>query len=275
MPRASLRIVRWLLLVLTFSSTLTLGAAPLAEPTAPKGTTPAEVVRKELDKSVSIEISDQPLTLAMNQLRDQSKVNIVVDKFTLMQMGIDPEQMPVSANLKDVKLRSALRTILTPHNLSFAVVGDTLLVSTDDACMHRQMRQRVNVDVEKGDLATTLRKLARETGTNLIIDPKVNKEAAAPVTMQLDDVPLDTAVRLMTAMAGLKVVRIGNVMFVCSKEQAAELRQDPDLMGPGGGNPPPPQEELKKAIQFWQIAPQAMPAQPIIPLGGPLPPNPR
>jgi hypothetical protein len=240
MVRVSSRAARLLLaLALLVGPIVALSAAPVAEGTAPKAAeTPAEKIRKDLDKLVSIEITDQPLTLAMNQLRDQTKVNIVVDRLTLNQMGIDPESMPVSINLKDVKLRSALRSILTSHNLSFAIVSDTVIVSTDDVCMHRQMRQRVSVDSEKGDLASTLRKLARETGTNLIIDPKVTKEASAPVTMQLDDVPLDTAVRLMTEMAGLKVVRVGNVMFVCSKTTAAEMRQDPDLMGPGGPGVP-------------------------------------
>jgi len=267
-----------LTLAVALGLTLAVAAAPVNEATAPKGAeTPAEKVRKDLDKVVSIEVAEQPLTLAVNQLRDQSRVNIVVDKFTLNQMGIDPEAVPVSVNLKDVKLRTALRTILAGQNLSFAVVGDTVVVSTDDVCMHRQMRQRVSVDVDKGELGASLRKLARETGTNLVIDPKVAKEAQAPVSLQLDDVPLDTAVRLMTEMAGLKAVRVGNVLFVCSKAQAAEMRQDPDFAP--GGNPGVPGTDVPVPVPVprgigggIQILPGIMPggapglpAQPVPP----------
>jgi hypothetical protein len=265
----SRRAVGALVLALLLGSILVARSAPVAEGQAPKGTeTTAEKIRKDLDKSVTIEITDQPLTLAMNQLRDQTRINIVVDRLMLNQMGLDPESVPISVNLKDVKLRTALRTILTPQNLSFAVVGDTIIVSTDEACMHRQMRQRVNVDVEKADLAGALRKLARETGTNVVIDPKSAKEATTPVTLQLDDVPLDTAVRLMTEMAGLKAVRVGNVLYVCSKAQAAELRQDPDLV-PGGGGPAPNDIPVPVPVPRGGFGPGGIQILPGIIPGGP------
>jgi hypothetical protein len=40
------------------------------------------------------------------------------------------------------------------------------------------------------------------------------------------------AVRLMAEMAGLRPVRVGNTLFVCSKASAKELREDPDLYPP-------------------------------------------
>ncbi len=65
------------------------------------------------------------------------------------------------------------------------------------------------------------------------------------MTLQLEDVPLETAVRLMCEMVGLKPVRVGNVMFICSKAAAADLKTDPDLVPPSPvpgfpGGPPPP-----------------------------------
>lgn len=277
MVRVSSRAARWVLALAVVLGPVLVGhAAPVLEGNAPKAAeTPAEKLRKDLDKPVTIEITEQSLPLAMNQLRDQTKVNIVLDRFALNQMGIDPEQMPVTVNVKETKLRSALRTILGQHNLSFAVVGDSVIVSTDEICLHRQLRQRVSVDVEKGELGSTLRKLARETGTNLLLDPKVAKEATAPVTMQLDDVPFETAVKLMTEMAGLKTVRVGNVLFVCSKTTAAEMRQDPDLM-PGGNPGIPPGIDFPRPGFFpggmggIQILPgnAVPPAQPAVPPGG-------
>ena len=45
------------------------------------------------------------------------------------------------------------------------------------------------------------------------------------MTLPLEDVPLETAVRLLAEMAGLKPVRVGNTLFVTKKEIAADLRR--------------------------------------------------
>jgi len=89
------------------NSRLVASAAPTAEPKAPP-VSPAEKVRKDLDQVITLDITEQPLNLAVNQLREQTKINFVLDKMTLTQMGVDPEQMPVTVKLKDVKVRQAL-----------------------------------------------------------------------------------------------------------------------------------------------------------------------
>jgi hypothetical protein len=167
---------------------------------------------------------------------------------TMAQMGIDADQTPVTVRLKEVKVRTALRSVLSSHNLSFAILGDTVLISSDEMAMARQMRQRVTIDLKQIELARALKQMAQETATNLVLDARVAKDAQQTITLQLEDVPLETAVRLMSEMAGLKPVRVGNVLFVSSKANAAELRQDPDLVpnpnpGPPGvleGAVPPP-----------------------------------
>ena len=52
------------------------------------------------------------------------------------------------------------------------------------------------------------------------------------MTLRLEDVPLETAVRLLSEMAGLKPVRVGNTLFVTSKDNAKEMSQDPDIAQP-------------------------------------------
>jgi hypothetical protein len=228
LPIASIRFV--FLLLAAFGLCATAFAAPATPGTETKKTeTPAEKIKKALDQTTDLEITDQPLHLAVNQLREQSKINFVLDRGALAMMGLDPEQMPVNVKLEKVKLRSGLRTFLAPVGLTFAVVGDAVVITTEDVAIYRQLRQRVNVDVNRVQFADALKDLARETCTNLILDTRAHKESQAPVTLQVDDVPLDTAVRLMCEMAGLKPVRMGNVLFVTSKASAAELRQEPDL----------------------------------------------
>src|SRR5665213_1014979 len=48
----------------------------------------------------------------------------------------------------------------------------------------------------------------------------------------MEDVPLETAVRLMAEMTFLKPVKVGNVLFVTSKANANEMRNDPDIAQP-------------------------------------------
>jgi uncharacterized protein YneF (UPF0154 family) len=199
---------------------------------------PAEKIRKELDQVITMDIENQSLNLAIEQLKEQTKINFILDKVVITQMGMDPEQIKVDLKLKGVKVRSALRTLLNPYNLSYAIVEDTVVISSEEGAAQRQLRQRVSIDLDKVELAKGLKQLARETGVNLIVDARAAKESAAAVSLQLDDVPLETAVRLMVETAGLKTVRVGNVLFVSTKAFAAELRADPDL-NPGQPQPQP------------------------------------
>jgi type II secretory pathway component GspD/PulD (secretin) len=213
------------LLGVAMGSAALLSAGPAPEPEAKPPSAVAKV-RKALDEPMTLEVTDQPLSAALNKIRDHTKVNFVVDRFTIQQTGIDPEQTPITVHLKDVKARSCLRAMLTPYNLGYAIIGDTVLISTDDMVMHRQVHQRVNVDLDNVDFADALKQVARDTATSILLDPRVAKDVDGKVTLQLEDVPLETAVRLMAETAGLKPVRVGNVLFVTSKSRAVEMRND-------------------------------------------------
>lgn len=228
------------LLLLLLSCTLLVapapaGAAPAVEPK--KVETPAEKLRKALDQIIDLDMADQSLAQAVNQLREQTKINFVLDRFLLQSLGMDPEHSPVTVKLQKVTVRSALRTLLATYNLGFGIVGETVLISTDEIVMQRQLRQRVNLDLDQVELATALKRLSQETGANLTVDVRVHKEAKTEVSLQLEDVPLETAVRLLTELAGLKPVRSANVLFVTSKDRAAQLRGDPDFFDRSGPNP--------------------------------------
>ena len=45
------------------------------------------------------------------------------------------------------------------------------------------------------EFARALKQIARETATNLVVDARVSKDAQTPVSLQMEDVPLETAVR--------------------------------------------------------------------------------
>jgi hypothetical protein len=97
------------------------------------------------------------------------------------------------------------------------------------------------VNLDETPLATALKNMGRASAVNLVLDPRVPKPAReVKVTLELEEVPLETAVFLVAELAELKSVRVGNVLFVTTAERADKLRNDPDVAGMndiGGGRP--------------------------------------
>jgi len=232
--------------VLAFALTLTTApAAPVPTKDDKKGPeTAGEKVRKSFDHVIAnLDIDNQQLALALDQLHEETKINFVLDRTTIAGMGIDIDSVTVKAKLQNVKAKSALRTILNQYGLSYAIIGDSVLITTEDMAIYRQLKQRVSIDLEKVPMDKALKDLARETATNLLVDNRAQKDAQTAVTLQVDDVPLETAVRLIGEAAGLKAVRMGNVVLVTTKTHAVELRAEPELAPmprlPNGMDGPP------------------------------------
>src|SRR5437764_1470496 len=109
-------------------------AAPDRDVKDDKAVSPAEKLRADLDRPVSLKIDKLSLTAAIDALRETGKINIVLDAMTIQQIGIATDQpLPAQLNLKDVKVRAALKAILAPYGLSYAPIGDTIVVTTEDA----------------------------------------------------------------------------------------------------------------------------------------------
>ncbi len=197
----------------------------------PEKETPAERIRRVLEMQISFDRPHNSLSEVIRLIHDQTDLNFVLDHLTLQQMGINADEAQVTTKLK-TKVRSGLRRILSQYNLSYVIIGDMVLITSEETATQRQLRQRVSVKFENLQLNAALRLLARETATNLVIDARVSKKALNPVTVTLDEVPLETAVKLLANLAGLKPVRVGNVLYVTTKANAAELREIPEIGQP-------------------------------------------
>lgn len=216
------------------------GLAP-AQPQAAGAETTAEKLRKALDQVRDLEIANQPLDAAVNQLREQTALN-----FTLDQTAVPPS--PVAANLlggggvagdqagsythlrlngqfHNLPLRVALNRLLRPHNLAHAVVSDTILITTREKATDRQLEQPVSLNADATPLSGLLKQLARETGANLVLDPRAAKAGQTALTLRLDEVPLQTAVEVLADEAGLRAVRMDNVLYVTTEARAEKLRK--------------------------------------------------
>jgi hypothetical protein len=231
--------------------------------------TPAEKVKKALDQNIAnLDIDNQALGVAIDQLKEETKINFVIDRGTIANMGIDVDSVTVKAKIQGVKAKAGLRTILNQYGLSYAIVGDSVVITTEDMAIYRQLKQRVSIDLDKVPMDKAIKNLARETATNVLIDTRAQKDAQTAVTLQADDVQLETAIRLIGEAAGLKAVRMGNVVLMTTKAHATELRAEPELAPmpkfPGLDGPVPGGVALPPGGVGPGIAP-ALPAPPAKP----------
>jgi hypothetical protein len=210
------------------------GPRPAAATTEarPKTDYPGEKTRHALERTANLDFRDVPLKQVLEQLGDRAGVPFVLDTTAGEPGAEEGQQLPVTFKASHVRLGAALRGILQPAQLDYAVVGGEVLVANPGVAMERQMRQPVALHVENKPLDQALRQLRGQTGANLVLDRRSEEAGHTALTVDLDDVPLDTAVRLLAAEADLEVVRAANVLFVTTSEGAARLRKD--LAAPPG-----------------------------------------
>ncbi len=189
-------------------------------------------IRQGLDKTITIDYTGQNLAEALNHFREKTGLPINLDSTAFMNQmpmppgAVDPMGGQVVIKGKDEKASKILRRTLSAHRLSYVIIDDAILVTSEDTAVMRQMRQRVSVDLDEVPLKKAARDLAKSHGINLVIDPKVMKQADAPVTLQLDNTGIETTLRLLAELASLKAVRMGNVVFITSEEKAKKIHAE-------------------------------------------------
>lgn len=216
-------------------------AAPLPSEKTSGEVTPAKL-HTLLDKVVDLDIKEQGLSKAIEQLRDQTGVPFALypADYPVMQLGgVAPGVAPGGTDFPQltfkatkVKLRQALNRGLAPHGLTHVILGDKVYIASIERANHEQMRQKVNVNLNEAKLNGALKQLALDTASNIVLDPKLGKSAEEPITLQLDNVPLEVAVKVIATAAGLASVRMHNVLYVTTLAKAKELRQEAQELQP-------------------------------------------
>jgi hypothetical protein len=199
-----------------------------AQPPAEEKTAgPAAKTKAALDEVGNFAVENKTLPDTLAYLKQRGKIDFRLDSTALAAMGTDPNHTAVTFALREVKLRDALAQALAPYHLHYGVVGGQVIVSTEEVVIAKQLRQRVSI--APGSIGSIVKQLADQTGANVVLDPRQKKFAAeAQSDLELTDVPLETAVRLAAEVAGMKAVRMGNVMFVTSEARGEKLRVDAD-----------------------------------------------
>jgi hypothetical protein len=181
------------------------------------------------------ETARYPLPVSLKYLEDQMRaqgkaIDIDLDLTAIRKARpdlCDVEQLQVLLTKRErpFLLKYALQEILDQHDLAFALVLGRILVGPRAAVLRRAVEQPVNLDAEGVDLRQVLRRLADQTGVNIVLDSRA--KAVPKVTLVAHEMPLRAAVRVLAEMADLKAVLVpGNVFYLTTKERADLFRRE-------------------------------------------------
>jgi RNA polymerase sigma factor (sigma-70 family) len=130
-------------------------------------------------------------------------------------------------------LRKVLRRVPVASGTIFLIRRDFIEITTTNALrnelgipQNRPILPLVWDTSDETPLIQILPRLAETSGYNIVADPKTGEKLQTKITLQLNNVPVDTAVRLLANMAGLDVVRLDNVFYVTTAENAKHLREE-------------------------------------------------
>lgn len=90
---------------------------------------------------------------------------------------------------------------------------------------------------EETQLVRILPRLAEISGFNVVADPHAKEQLQTKITAQFNNVPVDTVLLLLANMSDLRVVRLGNVFYVTTPENAKHLHEEQNRV-PGAGTKP-------------------------------------
>ena len=130
----------------------------------------SEAIRKALDTPNNFEFKEQNLSAIIATISEQYKIQIVLDRATVSMMGIAPEEMNVDLNMKNTKLRTALRALVGQYNLTFAITDGHLLITTEEMVIQRQFKQRIDVSYDNVPLQTAMKELSAKHGVSVVFE---------------------------------------------------------------------------------------------------------
>jgi len=91
-----------------------------------------EQIEKVLTRKISIRLRETSLEDFAKQLSDETKISVVLDHVELDNYGI-PGDVPITKDLQNVSLRSALKLILKPLEMTYSINDEVLLLTTYEA----------------------------------------------------------------------------------------------------------------------------------------------
>jgi len=110
-------------------------------------------------KSSGLEFTDEPLENVVNFLQDEYGIPIQLDVPALEGAGLTADE-PMTVNLQNISLRSAIRLLLKPKNLTYIIRNEVLIITTPEVAEH----ELVVCVYEVRDLVTVFPRRAKTKG---------------------------------------------------------------------------------------------------------------
>jgi hypothetical protein len=204
---------------------------------------PRDLIRQKLAKPVTLpKETNTTIKDFVDELARQCGVSFVLDQAAFradQQIDNINEQPMKLPRLTDVPLRAVLRLML--QQLEWAAGGyrvrdgyieittlqRVLLQSVANG--EPPLRPLVDVEFVRRPLDEALRDLADQADINYLVDEAhIGDKGKTPVSATLENVPVDTAARLLSDMAGLQAVLADNVLYLTTRDKGKELQAELD-----------------------------------------------
>lgn len=91
-----------------------------------------ERIRKSLDLPTDVEFIETPLDEAINFLKEQHNINIVLDKQKIADEGVATDT-PITLQLSGISLRSVLKLMLEQYQLTYVIDNEVMKITTSVA----------------------------------------------------------------------------------------------------------------------------------------------
>lgn len=202
-------------------------------------------LRDKLARKVNLDRGLEPQTPlkdALEFLGDRYDLTLIINTAAFKTIGMEKVEDSAVAlpKLVGIKLETVLQMLLSQVastdgvKATYRILPDHIEITTElDTCpeawqgKHRGKRAipSVSADFDRLPLDRCLDRLAALTGINVVLDKSRAREAGSKsITTRFNNVPVDTAVLLLTNMAGLEPVALDNVLYVTTRENVATLR---------------------------------------------------
>jgi RNA polymerase sigma factor (sigma-70 family) len=203
-------------------------------------------LRAQLGQSITVEFDKMPLDDAISFLGPRYNLPIVYlsDAFKEEDELDEFRKRPIQLQkLAGFELRTVLRMLLERANADYQLrEGGLFIFPKEYAASGRLLQQPVTVSFRQVSLDQALARVAAKTGVSVVLDARAARDAKIAITADLDNVPLETAVRILADMAALKPVALGNTFYVTTIANARMLEAERTA-----SSPPHPISAPKKA----------------------------
>ncbi len=194
-----------------------------------------------------IDDRESKLIEVLDLLSKRYRVSFLINELAFSEAGLREIDQFRAASRPIPAMTTSLRTLLQfilrriaeeqGVEAVFLVRTDHIEITTAEFCrlelglrskepLYASMLPLVWDAYEEMPLAQILARLAETSGYNVVGDPKAKERLQTKITAQLNNVPIGTAVRLVANMAGLTMVRLDNVFYVTTTENAKNLRKE-------------------------------------------------